>query len=146
MPKVYKIIWHCPCLLYKADTLSQSHCILQVWIKAIKMHPVSSCFIFLSLSRWYFQRSKPFTRLEKGVSVVFEVGWGGECQQTSAPHYLGCKSLYNSWGNMQEVLAQLEGKRTEVWGEAHLHAVKVVSKHLSLPFFSSLSHWVTFFT
>lgn len=38
-----------------------------------------------------------FTRLEKQVSVsVFEVVRGGECQQTSAPRYLGRKSWDNS--------------------------------------------------
>lgn len=62
----------------------------------------------------------------RGVSAVLEVGWGEECQQTSALHYLGCKSLYNSQGSMREVLAQLEGKWMEAAGEAHLKAVKLM--------------------
>lgn len=68
-------------------------------------------------------------RSEKGVSVVFEVASGRECQQTSAPRYLGCKSSGNSKESMQgciqrqEVLAQLERKwreRERAAGEAHL--------------------------
>lgn len=51
---------------------------------------------------------------------------GGECQQTSVPLYLGCKSSDNSERNMRDrvqrlkVLAQLERKWREAAGEAHL--------------------------
>lgn len=73
-----------------------------------------------------FSTEQAVYEVGKGVSVVFEVALGGECQQTSAPHYLGCKSSYNSGRNLQdlvqwlEVLAQLERKWMEAAGEAHL--------------------------
>lgn len=99
-----------------ADTLSQSHASHKFLDQSSRklLCERSSCFIFLSLSQRYIQQSEAFYEVGKGVSVIFEVVRGGECQQTSAPHYLGCKSLDNSGRNTQdlvqwlEVLAQLE--------------------------------------
>lgn len=64
MPAVYKIIWCRPCLLHKADTLSQSHCILQVVQNA-------PCELL-------FHISFPVTVIVSKEQAVYEVGKGGQ--------------------------------------------------------------------
>ncbi len=135
MPTVYKIIWCCPCLPHTAFLLTHFHSGMHVTsfqIKAARTHSLFHISLYVTV---ILSSERAVYEVGKRVSV-FEVARGGECQQTSAPRYLGCKSSGNRGRNMQglvqwlEVLPQLGRKWMEAAGEAHLHAVKLFSKHL----------------
>lgn len=123
-----------------ADTLSQLHA-CHKFLDQSSQNPLCKPSLLFHIS-FSVVAMQAVYEVRKVVSVVFEVAQDGECQQTSAPHYFGCKSSDNSGRNTQwlEVLAQLERTWTEAAGEAHLRAVKLFSQTLLLLYLSSFSH------
>lgn len=75
-------------LRHPADTLPQSHACHKI-LDQSSQNPLCEHSLLLHISflvTAILSAERAVYEVGKGVSVVFEVARGGECQQTSAPH------------------------------------------------------------